>query len=85
MAKKSPKPARKNRVRKYREELGWGKADLAKKAVLSEKTISRIEKEEAGFRETTYWKILRAINKGRKKDGDGKLEFTDLFDDLMDS
>jgi DNA-binding XRE family transcriptional regulator len=77
--KKPAKPAvPPNKVRDYRKQLGLRKVELARLSGLSEKTIQRLEKLKL-LDETTYWKILKALNKARRADGLSELRFEDIF------
>lgn len=52
---------------KRRMELGFSQVDLAKKAGLTQKTISRIEGGDPGIRKSTVEKVYAALN--LKEDG----------------
>lgn len=52
---------------KRRMELGFSQMDLAKKAGLTQKTISRLEGGDPGIRKSTVEKVYTALN--LKEDG----------------
>ena len=68
-----------NSVHKYREELGRSKVELARAAKLSERTVARIERQEAIFRMTTYFRVLNGMNKLRGEDGLLALTYEQLY------
>jgi len=71
-----------NNVHRFREEAGCSKADLAKVAELSEKTVARVERRKQVFRRTTYYKILNALNQVRQRAGLDKVTFEELYPHL---
>ena len=52
----------KNKLKDYRIKSGITKAVLARKAGVSERTISRAENDTYQLREETEYKILNALN-----------------------
>lgn len=73
-----------NNVRQYRKELGLSKVELARLSNLSEKTISRIEKEAEAFALTTYYKVRNGLNKARRNEGEPDLTVGGLFPTLKE-
>ena len=74
----APKPIP-NKVHQHREALGLTKVELARMAKLSDKTIARVERSEKGFRAVTYHRILNALNRERRTQGQVELKYDDLF------
>ena len=73
----APPPA--NNVKRYREELGLSKVDLAGLAKLSDKTIARIERQQQRFRTVTYQRVLLGLNRARRQNSLKELSYEDVF------
>lgn len=82
MPKKEPAPIP-NSLKDQREKvLGLSKKDLSRLCDVSEKTIQRVERHKRGFRRVTYTKILKGVNKARKKDDLAPIPIEELFPSL---
>jgi DNA-binding XRE family transcriptional regulator len=68
-----------SRVKKLRFELGLSRVELAKLALVSEKTIDRVEAGTHTLRETTCRKVFNALNKIRSREGLSILNYDSLF------
>ena len=74
-----------NNVEQLRLQLGWSQADLAREAGLNPRTIARVEKAEKRFAKVTYFKILKAFNKGRRdQDLEPRLDIGEVFPNNLD-
>ena len=71
--------AKPNRVREVRDKEAISKADLARKADLSERTIKRVEDGKCDCAPLTKHKIVRAFNNLVNKQLDYTIEY--LFPD----
>ena len=55
-----------NNVRKYRENLAWTKAELARKANVTPQTVARMEKNLPTRRDSEL-KVAKALEKSHEK------------------
>ena len=68
-----------NKLHYYRGEvLGWTKAELAKKSNMSDKTITKVERDDKGSI-ATRTRIRNAINLGLKELNKPEIDDNDLW------
>jgi transcriptional regulator with XRE-family HTH domain len=73
----------KTRLQRFREREGLSTTELARRAGLSPRTVTRLESsrtsERRQVRQVTRWKVLNALNDARRDHQRPELSYEEVF------